>query len=513
MKLITIILMLAAINLTISGCRAKKKEPEKQAMKTEKKVMHSALAGTWYDADPKRLASELDGYLTQVKQEKLDNVMALLLPHAGYRFSGQVAAYGLGQIEDISFKRVIVLGPSHQLAMPGIVSIPEITHLATPFGEVELDFEFISRLKKHPEFQSIMQAHEREHSVQIEVPMLQHFLGAFKLVPVVVGQLSVSSAREIAEILLRYIDSETLVVVSSDFTHYGASFGYMPFENDIERNLRELDMGAFDKIRQKDPAGFLSYCESTGATICGRCPLLILLAMLPEDAGVHLLNYNTSGGLTGDWSHCVSYISAAFTGVWPTKESAVEQGGSQLSDADTNNLLRLARQSIEFYMKYGKKPVPADIGVEITAGMKNVMGAFVTLHENGRLRGCIGEIFPERELYQAVIDRAVDSAVNDHRFNAVKADEVSKLHIEISALSPPAAVASWKDIVVGKHGVTLSKHGRGAVFLPQVAPEQGWGIEETLTQLSVKAGLPPDAWRSNCQFQVFEAIVFSEKQL
>ncbi len=512
MKHTTLLLMLAALSLTIYGCREKHKEAEKQAMRTEKKIMQSALAGNWYDDDPRQLESELDGYLTNVKQDKLDNVMALLLPHAGYRFSGQVAAYGLKQVEGHSFKRVIVLGPSHQLAMSEIVSIPDITHLATPLGEVELDFEFIAKLREHPEVQSIMQAHEREHSVQIEVPMLQHVLGDFKLVPVVVGQLNVRSARKIAEVFLQYIDSDTLLVVSSDFIHYGVNFGYTPFQNDIEQNLRDLNMSAFDKIQQKDMPGFLSYCESTGATICGRCPILILLAMLPEDAGVHLLKYDTSGTLTGDWSHCVCYISAAFTGSWPHEESVPEQEGSQLSDTDKANLLKLARKTIEFYMKHGQKPAPADIGVEITSGMKNIMGAFVTLHENGQLRGCIGEIIPQRELYKAVTERAVDSAVNDYRFKPVKAGEISKLHIEISALSPPRPVASWKDIVIGKHGITLSKLGRNAVFLPQVAPEQGWGIEETLTHLAMKAGLPPDAWREDCRFQVFEAIVFSEQQ-
>ncbi|MFO7936110.1 MAG: AmmeMemoRadiSam system protein B [Kiritimatiellia bacterium] len=480
-------------------------------MKTEKKLMQSALAGTWYEADPQQLESELNGYLKNVKKIGYDNVMALLLPHAGYRFSGQVAAYGLKQIEGQSFKRVIVLGPSHQLAMPGIASIPDITHLKTPLGEVELDLEFIAALRKYPEFNSVMHAHEREHSVQIEVPMLQHVLGDFKLVPVVVGQLDVNSARKIAEVLLQYIDSGTLVVVSSDFTHYGTNFGYTPFNSDIEQNLHKLNMGAFDQIRRKDMSGFSSYCETTGATICGRCPVFILLAMLPEDAGVHLLKYDTSGRLTGDWSHCVCYISAAFTGSWQNEESVPEQKSSQLSDTDKANLLKLARKTIEFYMKHGKKPVPADIGVEITSGMKNVMGAFVTLHENGQLRGCIGEIIPQRELYKAVTERAVDSAINDYRFKPVKAGEVSELHIEISALSPPKPVASWKNIVIGKHGITLSKHGRNAVFLPQVAPEQGWGIEQTLTHLAMKAGLSPDAWRQDCRFQVFEAIVFSEK--
>ncbi|MCF7847395.1 MAG: AmmeMemoRadiSam system protein B [Kiritimatiellales bacterium] len=479
-------------------------------MKTEKKVLQSKLAGTWYSANPDQLGAELDGYLANVKQEKLENIMAVLLPHAGYRFSGQVAAYGIKQLEGRSFKRVVVLGPTHRVSMAGIVSIPDISHLQTPLGAQELDREFISKLWKHSEFQSHMQAHADEHSVQIEVPLLQRVLGDFKLVPIVVGQMDERAARKIADVLLQNIDSETLIVVSSDFTHYGQNFGYLPFKDDIQENLRKLDLDAFKKIEQKDLPGFIGYVDSTGATICGRCPISILLAMLPDNAGVHLLNYDTSGNLTGDWSHCVSYVSAAFTGSWQKKEPASAADEELLSDTDKANLLKLARGTIEYYMDNGKKPKPADIGVEVTPGMETVMGTFVTLHQNGQLRGCIGEIFPSRELYKAVIERAIDSTVNDHRFRPVKKDEVAGLHIEISALSPPKPVGSWKDIVIGKHGMTLSKNGRGAVFLPQVAPEQGWGIEETLTHLAMKAGLGANDWREGCQYQVFEAIVFSE---
>ena len=479
-------------------------------MKTEKKVLQSKLAGTWYSADAKQIGSELDGYLAKVKQDRLEKVMAVLLPHAGYRYSGQVAAYGVASLKGRSFKRVVVLGPSHRVSMPGSASIPDVTHLQTPLGTQELDREFIAKLRKHPEFQSRMQAHADEHSVQIEIPLLQRVLDDFKLVPIVVGQLDARTTRNIADVLLQYIDSDTLIVVSSDFTHYGQNFSYVPFKENIQENLRTLDLGAFKKIEQKDLPGFLDYVDSTGATICGRCPIAILLAMLPDDAQVHLLKYDTSGNLTGDWSHCVSYISAAFTGSWQKEASAPAADEELLSDADKANLLRLARGTIEFYMAHSKEPKPSDIGVEITPGMKAVMGTFVTLHQNGKLRGCIGEIVPSRELYKAVMDRAVDSAVHDGRFRPVKKAEVTGLHIEISALSQPHPVDSWRDIVIGKHGMTLSKSGRSAVFLPQVAPEQGWGIEETLTHLAMKAGLARNDWREGCKFQVFEAIVFSE---
>ncbi len=181
-----------------------------------------------------------------------------------------------------------------------------------------------------------------------------------------------------------------------------------------------------------------------------------------------------------------------------------------ITDNDKKALLKLARESIKYYLENDRCATVDELDFEITPGMSEIMGGFVTLHLHGQLRGCIGEIFPTRELYKVVFERAVDSAFNDYRFRPLTAEEFDAIEIEISALSMPEPVGSWKDIIIGKHGITLEKNGRSAVFLPQVAPEQGWGIEETLTHLAMKAGLPADAWRENCSFQVFEAIVFSE---
>ncbi len=148
--------------------------------------------------------------------------------------------------------------------------------------------------------------------------------------------------------------------------------------------------------------------------------------------------------------------------------------------------------------------------MDSTPAMRSVMGAFVTLHKEGNLRGCIGEIFPRRALVEAVAEQAVNAAFHDPRFPRLRAEELDEIDIEISALTAPHAVGSYEEIVVGRHGVVLSKKGRSAVFLPQVAPEQGWGVEETLTQLALKAGLGSNDWKSGCEFKVFEAIVFGE---
>lgn len=180
----------------------------------------------------------------------------------------------------------------------------------------------------------------------------------------------------------------------------------------------------------------------------------------------------------------------------------------QLSKEDQRRLLELARSTITGFLSGRGKPEVA--GKALTEGMRQTAGAFVTLHMHGRLRGCIGEIVPHRELYKAVMDHAVNAAVHDPRFPPVTTADLGALDIEISALTPPVPVAACADIELGRHGIVLEKGGRSAVFLPQVAPEQGWDLEETLTQLCLKAGLAADDWREGCRFEVFEAVVFGE---
>jgi AmmeMemoRadiSam system protein B/AmmeMemoRadiSam system protein A len=468
------------------------------------KILKSKLAGTWYTDDPAELTREIDGYLgaTEPTMEG-EPPIALILPHAGYRYSGAVAAQGVRQLAGRSFSRVVVLGPSHRMALEGSVSIPDVSAVETPLGQIEVDRKLISKLWKNPAFGSHPAAHTEEHSVQIELPFLQRALGQFKLVPIVCGQLDEADARNIATTLLENIDAKTLVVVSSDFTHYGRSFGYVPFKDDIQRNLESLDLGAYQLIEERNLSGFLKYVRNTGATICGRSPIAILLAMLPDDARVQLLEYSTSGHLTGDWSHCVSYIAAAVSGHWKKVDEA---SSLVLSASDKRALLQLARQQISSRLN-PSEPKPE---IQVTPAMRTVMGAFVTLHKRGQLRGCIGEIFPRRALVEAVAEQAINAAFHDPRFPRLRADELDEIDIEISPLTQPHSVGTFDEIEIGRHGVVLEKSGYSAVFLPQVAPEQGWGLEETLTHLALKAGLSSNDWKSGCRFEVFEAIVFGE---
>lgn len=473
------------------------------------KVLPCEIAGRWYTADTNTLRREMTGYFEAAKPEPLPNVCALIQPHAGYQYSGAVAAHGAKLVQGKKFSRVMVLGPSHQFRMQNGFAVPDGTHLATPLGTLPLDVEALAKLRTLP-FVNTQGFGRGEHSVEIQLPLLQQVLGEFTVLPIVVGQLDEPAIHQIAAVLKSLVDEKTLVVASSDFTHYGSNYGYLPFRTNVEENLKKLDLGAYDTIAAKDLPAFRAYLDRTGATICGHDPISILLAMLPPKAQAHLVKYDTSGRMTGDFSFSVSYLCAAFTGTWERGQMPKVETAGPLSADDKKALLKLARGMIEEQLKTGKRAKPEDLGISVTPAMKAIMGAFVTLHKDGDLRGCIGEIEPRRPLVEAVREQALNSAFSDPRFTPVVAAELPRIKVEISALTQPVPVNSWKDIVIGKHGMVLIQHGRSAVFLPQVAPEQGWDLPTTLTHLSMKAGLPPDAWKEGANYLVFEAIVFHE---
>ncbi len=478
------------------------------------RVMVSPLAGQWFPASASGLRDDLSERLRGITPIRKQNICAAVVPHAGYRFSGAVAGGVYMRIDPKPLKRIVVMGPSHYASMPNQLSIPEATHFRTPLGELSVDTAFADQLRKLPFVISEPRAHEREHSDQIQLPLIQHCLSTqIPVVCIVCGQFDSKHLVEAAAAVRALLDEGTLFVASSDFTHYGASYGYVPFTQNVEKNIETLDMGVFELFARKDFQGFLKYLDETGATVCGRDPLAFLLAMMPEDAIVHKTGYDTSGKMLHDRSNSVSYIGAIVSGSWPSTKS--EKKGvamsEKLDDSDGRKLLSLARSTLEQAFKHGEPTALARTPPVLTSGMQAIRGGFVTLTLDGDLRGCIGEIMPRREIWKAVREQALNAAFHDTRFEPLTPNELARVKIEISILTPLRPVASWKEIEIGKHGMLLTVSNRSAVFLPQVAPEQGWGLEETLSHLALKAGLPKEAWREkNATFLVFEAQVIHE---
>jgi len=492
------------------------------------KIVHRSIISErgWYEPNAEALSKEIAGYYQKADVKPISNVIAMVLPHAGYRFSGQIAVRAL-KTANKEYERIIVMGPSHTTYMEEMLSVPRVTHYETPLGQIPLDVDFINKLMEYAVFRSMPYAHKEEHSVQIELPLLQYYRKDFKLVPIVAGQCSLETIRKAGSILRSLVDEQTLVIVSSDFVHYGPRFSYVPFRNNVAEQIKKVDMGAYEHIANMDCEGFVNYKQTTGATICGYVPVAILLSMLDKPAEAHLIEYATSGKLTGDYTHSVSYLSVVFSGVWPkSSDIAPKPSNEELSENDKKQLLVLARKTIVHYLQKKQVLEPSELGILISEAMRFPRAAFVTLKKNtvvqkpgeekpqevSQLRGCIGDIFSRRPLYKSVIGNAVNAAVNDRRFRPVTIDECNDITIEISALTAPKPISSPDEIRIGIDGVVLNKDGRSAVFLPQVAPEQGWDLNQTLTNLSLKARLAGDAWKKGASFLVFQAVVFGEER-
>ena len=278
-------------------------------------ILGPNVAGSWYPGDPDALGRLLDRLLrdTGAEPHSRGRIVGLVQPHAGYAYSGAVAASGFRGLQGMRPGRVLLLGPSHHHAIAG-AAVPSATTYRTPLGDVGLDAAAATALGRHPAFVLGDGPFLREHSLEMEIPFLQRVLeGSWTLLPVLLGsRIGERDAAAIAEALRPWLGETDLVVASSDFTHYGRSFGYVPFKDRIEDNLRELDLGAVRAIEALDPVQFRDYVTRTGATICGRHAIEVVLHMLPEGTRPKLVQYDTSGRMTGDWAHTVSYASLAF---------------------------------------------------------------------------------------------------------------------------------------------------------------------------------------------------------
>ncbi len=473
-----------------------------------RKVLDSPIAGSWYTNDKAALRRELEGYLASASDapSRSGRVVGLILPHAGYRYSGLVAAHGFRALQGQTIRRVVVLATSHRVGFSGL-ALTDATHWRTPLGEMGIDRDAVGQLAGVPLFAVRQDAFVQEHSLDIQVPFLQVVAPDAQLVPVVVGRLTAAQAVEAGRALRKLLDPHTVIVASSDFTHYGPNYGYVPFDTDQPARLKALADDAFRAIRDLDVTAFLSHQDQTDDTICGTAPISALLAAMPKSVDVTPLKFDTSGRITGDYTNSVSYFAIAFRAA----PSRGEFRGIEVFDpSEQKFLLDLARETLRRHLAGKPPPDPEKEGYKVPDKTRQPYGVFVTLKMDGDLRGCIGSILPVEPLIKGVIRNAVNAASHDPRFDAMTLAEEPRVQIEISVLTPPKTVDGVEDIAIGRDGILIDRGGRRAVFLPQVAPEQNWDLETTLAHLSMKAGMPADAWRTNTTFQTFQAQVFHE---
>lgn len=467
----------------------------------------AAFAGTWYPADPAALAKTVDATLDAPRAKILGGpVRALIVPHAGMAFSGEVAGAAFRQVKGARYERVIVLGPAHDVAFSG-AGLERATHYRTPLGDVPLDTSAIAALRAKEGFSEQDAAGAKEHSIEMEIPFLQRALApGFSLVPVLVGDVDPSSAQAIADGLRPFATERTLVVASGDFTHYGQGYGYLPFPLDktTPKRLEGLDLGFFHAVADLEPAEIVAYRDKTHIDSCGEGPFLVLSSLLAADARDTLVRYRQSGSKDGDYSTSVSYVGAVFSG--PT---APADAGRELPRSDMRALLSIARRALDAGVKSnGKIDLAAVLGsLSSTPRLDEKRGAFVTLEEHGELRGCIGTLSPSAPLAATVAEDAVLAALHDDRFPPVRPEELSSIDVEVSVLSPEHKIPSFEAIRLGADGVVMERDGRRAVFLPEVATEQGWDTTTLLEELGLKAGLSRGAYREGAVFETFTSEV------
>ena len=477
-----------------------------------------AVAGSWYPGTDRELRETVDGYLAEADVSDLPGrPIAIISPHAGMRYSGPVAAYGFKTLAPHAFKRVILIGFSHRHRFPG-ASIPRVRAYRTPLGDLPLDRQAARGLLAHRLFDSYEKVHEREHSLEMQLPFLQRVAKGCRIVPICIGEMVGPEIDAVADAILPLLDEETVLVVSSDFTHYGPRFDYVPFKNDVEANLAKLDNQAARAITNVDCAAFSRYLMDTDATVCGRHPIRLLLRILEKRGGVQgrRLAYDTSGKSEG-FTNSVSYLSIAF---WDAgrKTSASRRGAkahgheiaslrTDLSDKQKQTLLRMARAEVIRTLGGDADPV------DVTVAGKGSTGAFVTLTNAGALRGCIGRTGGQVVLSEA-IRYAAQQACRDSRFrsNPVTLAELPGIHISITVLGPMEQIRSPEEIRIGDHGLKIVSGRRQGWLLPQVAFERCWNRREFFTHVCAKAGLPAGAWkRPDTQVYRFAGDVFGEE--
>jgi len=464
-----------------------------------------AVAGMFYPAEPDKLQQALERLFADALPRQCSNVRAIICPHAGYVFSGGVAASAFNQIDrNIIYKRVFIIASSHQVSFEG-AAIYCAGDFLMPHGRVKVDTTFGKMLVGgNPDvFTSDGGPHLNEHSLEVQLPFLNYVLkNDYCIVPIVIGTSDPEVCKMIALALKPYFTPENLFVISSDFSHY-------PDYEDAQR----VDTITKEAILTNNPENLLSTLECNAGkhilhlatSLCGWTSVLTLLYITQDMDSVEYsaIDYKNSGDSEyyGEKRKVVGYWGIAVS------EKKNTNSDFQLSGSEKKTLLKIARESVQSVVLHGKKNKlnPDDY----SSVLKTKCGAFVTLYKNGELRGCLGRLKGDLPLYKIIQDMATSVSIFDYRFPPVEQDELPDIEIEISVLSPLRKISSVSEIELGKHGVFMEKGEHSGVFLPQVASDTGWSMDEFLGHCSRdKAGIGWDGWKT-AEIYIFTATVFS----
>ena len=466
------------------------------------------VAGSFYPENPEQLKGYLESLFAQSEYIKTYNdILAVIVPHAGYVYSGKIAASGYNQIDpDKEYDNIFIIASSHRKVFKG-ASIYNQGDYVTPLGKVKVNRELATKLINENEiFVFDPEAHSNEHSLEVQLPFLQYKMNKdFQIIPIVTGAQTLSEIKEISEALRPYFNKRNLFIISTDFSHYpNYEDAKIADKNTGDAILSNSVVNVINAINYNGSADY----ENLVTSLCGWPAVITLLNITEQDPGIQTIHidYQNSGDVSEDKSRVVGYHSIVFA---KKKEQHMSKNQFILSDTEKENLLQIARTTIKEYLEKDKIPVVENS--LITGAMETKCGAFVTLHKNGQLRGCIGRFVADEPLYLIVQKMAVAAATEDNRFPVVEKEELSEIDIEISVLTPLEKIESIDEIEMGRHGIYIKKGFSSGTFLPQVALETGWTKEEFLGYCSKnKAGLGWDGWK-DADIYIYEALIFEEK--
>lgn len=472
-------------------------------------IRKPAVAGSFYPADAGQLAKTIAEMFASVEKEPIvGRPIALVAPHAGYPYSGKTAAKAFKLLEGEEYETVVVVSPSHMMFFKGCAVYGGAGY-QTPLGLVETDYELAERIASiNPSVFFSNMGHATggargEHALEVQLPFLQIVLGKFKLVAIIMGDQESDSINGLAEVLASTLkDTNALLVASTDLSHFHS-----------EKEARALDSTIQQAIEKFDPDLLTRTLDSGKGEACGGGAVTTIMRAAKRlgASEVKFLEYTTSGATTGDFDEVVGYLSAAMVGERKLSSKALLGAKAArpdesigLPEADKTFLLKVAREAITAHLE-GRNYTPAE-----TEETRRKSGVFVTVKVSGELRGCIGMIKSRTSLVEAVAEMAVSAASDDERFAPLKIDELEKLEIQISVLSPLEVVHRLDSIKVGRDGLMIKLDMHSGLLLPQVAVDHGWDYVEFLEQTCLKAGLPKSSYKDrSAQIYKFTAEVFS----